>query len=101
MVSSCQGNSVRKSYFISQQEAYSLYRIITPINIVTKKQIVSVWGFSSNGKQLNKIVELPMYIAADSYRGLDELGVGLFEEYLFGFIYYKFNIFLSQWFKTP
>lgn len=44
-------------------------------------------------------MELTMNVTTNGYGGLDELGIGLIGEDLFGFLDDEFYLFLSDWFE--
>ena len=51
-----------KSYLIGQKQADSLQTLLSPVNIVTKKQIVRLGWKSTIFKQAQKVRVLTMYI---------------------------------------
>lgn len=78
MVSSQDGNSILESDFESDKESDSLNWIVTPIYIVSHKQVVGIWWPPSDFEQLHQIMELAMYISANCYRALNRLNIAFF-----------------------
>lgn len=56
VVSSCQCDSVSVSDFEGNEEAYGLHGVVSPINIVSKEEVVGVWNISTDGEEFYEIM---------------------------------------------
>ena len=53
MIASCKSDSIGISNFKGKKQAYSLYRVIPSIYVISQEQVISKRGLSSDRKQLN------------------------------------------------
>lgn len=66
--------------FQAQKKAYSFDGVVSSVDIISQKKIVSIRDIASDLEQLHKVVELPMYISADVYRCSHVYYIGFFRE---------------------
>ena len=93
MVSSKDSHSVFESNFENNQESHSFHRVVPPVHIVSHEEVVGVWTFTTyttnkskftNSEEFHKIVELSMYVSADSDWAPDSLDIAFFWENFLG-----------------
>lgn len=75
-------NSSNEVHLQTHKKRHCFNRIIASINIIAHEQVVCIWRLSTHSEKLHQIVELTMHIAANSYRTLHFLYVGLFMQNL-------------------
>jgi hypothetical protein len=86
MISPGQSDSVWIPDFIGKKQAHSFNWVIASINIISQKEVICKRRFAADSKEFDQVMKLAVYIAADCYRGLDKLSVGLIAENLLGFL---------------
>jgi hypothetical protein len=59
------------------EERHSLQRVVSPIDVVAHEEVVRVGTRTADAEQFRQVVELPVNVTADCYRGLDGLNIGL------------------------
>ena len=99
VVSSSEGDSFRVSNLQTDQQCYSFYRVVAPINIVTKEEVVGEGYFAADCEEFDEVMELAMYIATDGDRSPDRLGVGFIDEYFHGLIADELDFALGDGFE--
>ena len=78
------GNRKEVSHLQSEQQQERLHAVISPIHKVPKKEVVAVGTLPSDLEELDKVVELTVYVPAYGHGGVDFLNVGLVDEDLAG-----------------
>ena len=73
-------DSVAVPDFECHQESDRLHRVVPSINIVSHEQVVGVGTVAAYSEQLQKILKLPVNVAADCDRAFDRLDVALLYE---------------------
>lgn len=63
-----------------------LDRVVATVNEVPDKEVARAWDLAADLKQLHKVVELAVDVAADYYWGVYVLYVRLFDQDLFDFV---------------
>lgn len=84
MVASEQGDPIFVPNLESQQHEEGFNAVPSAIDIVAKENIVGIRRVSSDFKQLEQVVELPMDVSADGDRRSDLDGVRLSLQDLLG-----------------
>jgi hypothetical protein len=86
MVSSGEVNTFGIPNLESNEQGYSFYRIVPPVNEVAHEQIVSKGDISADGEELDQIMELSMDISANGDWGSYRSGVAFLQEDRGGFL---------------
>lgn len=100
MIAPCEMNTLRISNLQSHKQRYSFHWIISSIDKVTHKQVVSERHVSSYRKELNEVVQLSVNVSTNSNWYLDWSRICLLQEDSSGFLSDKFYLFFSNWFET-
>ena len=66
--------------FEGQEKADCLGGVVSPVNVISKEEVVGVGDASSDFEQLHEIVELPMNVSADEDGRSDVDHIGLLGE---------------------
>ena len=70
-------------YLETHQKCERLETIVTPVHIVAEEDVIHlVWEPARRAEELQQVVELPVDVAADGYRGPHGLDVGLLHQEL-------------------
>ena len=122
MISSKDSHSVFESNFENNQEGHSFHRVVPSVYIVSHEEVVGVWAFTTyttykskftNSEELHKIVELSVYVSANSDWASDSLDIAFFWENFLGLwenmreivfdIPYRIKLWLhaQEWVCTP
>jgi hypothetical protein len=75
MVAPQDGDAIFKAHFQRYQEGHGLDRVVPTVDVVSHQQVVCVWALATNPEELNKVLVLPVYIAAHCHRALDGLHI--------------------------
>lgn len=82
VVASEDGETFLVPDFETEEEADSLGRVVSSVDIVPQEEVVRGRDIASDSEEFHKIVELPMDVSADVDGSPNVDNIGLFREYL-------------------
>ena len=97
VVTSEDGDSAWVSDLAADEEGNSLNWVVSTIDIITHEEIVVVWQFSTDLKELFQIVELTMDITADGDWSSDWLNIAFSDKDLLGLLAKSLDAILWEW----
>jgi len=97
MVSSKNGDSFSESDFEGHEQRHCFYRVITSVDVITHEQVICIWRFASDFKELHKIMELSVNISANCDRTFDWLHIAFLRQDFLGLKLVKL-IFITYFF---
>lgn len=96
MVSSEYGNPILVSDFQGHQQGDRLHAVIASVHIVPHEEVVGLRAVPPNPEQLQKVLELAVYVPAHSHRAPDRLHVALLSQDLSSFVAQRLHLALAQ-----
>lgn len=78
VVSSQDSDALLKADFVQEHQRHRLHGVVAAVHIVPQEQIVGLWQWTSNAKQLFEVQELAVDVSANGDRATNWLAVRLF-----------------------